>query len=268
MLNYNFYPAEKQSEQLLIMLHGFISDQRTYHQHLDTLRQQTNVLLLDLPGHGEDQSSETETWDFPFICSALDEVLKQFAEYQLYLQGYSMGGRVALYYAIYGTMKLSGLILESTSPGIEDEEQRIERQRVDDARAKVLNLAGIEVFVNDWEKLPLFQTQKQLPKEMQRGVRELRRSQAPNRLAKALRDYGTGSMPNLWPKLEQITTPTCIIVGDLDRKFCRIAERLQPALTSATKYVVEDVGHTVNVENITEFDNIVLRFMNEEDKHV
>ena len=34
--------------------------------------------------------------------------------------------------------------------------KRVERQRVDDARAKVLNLAGIEVFVNDWEKLPLF----------------------------------------------------------------------------------------------------------------
>ena len=169
MLNYNFYPAEKQSKQLLIMLHGFISDQRTYHPHLDTLRQQANVLLIDLPGHGEDQSSETETWDFPFVCSALDEVLKQFAEYQLYLQGYSMGGRVALYYAIYGTMTLSGLILESTSPGIEDEEQRVERQRVDDARAKVLNLAGIEVFVNDWEKLPLFKRKSNSLKKCNKG---------------------------------------------------------------------------------------------------
>ena len=49
----------------------------------------------------------------------------------------------------------------------------------------------------------------------------MRLSQDPNRLAKALRDYGTGVMPNLWPMISQITTPTCIIVGELDKSFVR-----------------------------------------------
>ena len=70
-----------------------------------------------------------------------------------------MGGRVALYYTIYGQYEIKQLILESTSPGIADETLRKERQAIDQARGRVLEIAGIEVFVNDWEKLPLFQTQ-------------------------------------------------------------------------------------------------------------
>ena len=59
------------------------------------------------------------------------------------------------------------MILESTSPGIKEEANQLERRLVDDARAKVLDIAGIELFVNDWEKLPLFQSQQGLPVEIQ-----------------------------------------------------------------------------------------------------
>ena len=46
-----------------------------------------------------------------------------------------MGGRVALY-AVYGKCSLSKLIIESSSPGIKDENNRHERQQIDAARAK------------------------------------------------------------------------------------------------------------------------------------
>ena len=67
-----------------------------------------------------------------------------------------MGGRVALYYAIHGNETLSGLLLVSTSAGIQNETDKVERAQVDAARAKVLEIAGLDIFVNDWEKLPLF----------------------------------------------------------------------------------------------------------------
>ena len=37
-----------------------------------------------------------EVWDFPFITRQLDEVLIQYQTYDVFLLGYSMGGRVAL----------------------------------------------------------------------------------------------------------------------------------------------------------------------------
>ena len=78
------------------MLHGFISDSTTYDSHIEQLRQHVNVLTIDLPGHGQDTSDMSDTWDFPYIAHALDEVLSQYSMYDVCLLGYSMGGAYIL----------------------------------------------------------------------------------------------------------------------------------------------------------------------------
>ena len=49
--------------------------------------------------------------------------------------------------------------------------------------------------MNDWEKLPLFRSQYNLAPEIRQSIRNNRLNQDANKLAKALRDYGTGHMP-------------------------------------------------------------------------
>jgi 2-succinyl-6-hydroxy-2,4-cyclohexadiene-1-carboxylate synthase len=56
----------------------------------------------------------------------------------------------------------------------------------------------------------LFQSQYDLEKSVKKQIRNNRMSQDPHRLAKALRDYGTGQMPNLWSLLSQIDISTYI----------------------------------------------------------
>ncbi|WP_394523427.1 2-succinyl-6-hydroxy-2,4-cyclohexadiene-1-carboxylate synthase [Staphylococcus xylosus] len=267
MLNYKFYRSKCDTDELLVMLHGFISDQQAFSKHVHVLQEKLNILTVDLPGHGQDDSDINQTWNFPFITDQLDELLKTFQSYQLFLHGYSMGGRIALYYGIEGQVALAGLIIESTSPGIKELEDRNERQLVDQARAKVLEIAGLEIFVNDWEKLPLFYTQHELDKSIKKEIRDMRLRQNPLRLAKALRDYGTGQMPNLWPKLKQIKVPTCIIVGVLDSKFCKIAKQMETMIHNSELNEVEQSGHTVHVEEFVEFDRIVLGFIHKEEQN-
>ena len=221
MLHYNFYESKNQSKQLLVMLHGFISDATTYHSHIERLVEHTNVLTIDLPGHGLDTSSMDEVWDFPFITRQLDEVLIQYQTYDVFLLGYSMGGRVALYYAIHGNETLSGLLLVSTSAGIQNETDKVERAQVDAARAKVLEIAGLDIFVNDWEKLPLFRSQYNL-------------------------------------------APEIILVGEKDKKFVQIGQQLENHLQDSHKVQISNVGHTIHVEDSTEFDTIILGFLKEE----
>lgn len=261
MLHYKFHESSTSTNQLLVMLHGFISDQSTYDAHLTTLTQSVHVLCIDLPGHGKDQSSMDITWNFEWIASQLQRILSQYHAYHIYLQGYSMGARVALYYAIHNPTQLSGLILESGSPGIQDEDDRQARVQVDRARANVLKIAGLTVFVNDWEKLPLFASQQQISVEKQQAIRQSRLSQDPQRLAKALVDYGTGMMPNLWPELSQLRLPTQIIVGTLDEKFVSIAQKMKAQIPHAVVTEVQGIGHTVHVEDEQKFDTIILDFI-------
>ncbi len=267
MLHYKFHRANQSTNQLLVMLHGFISDQQAFDNHIHILKESVNIVTIDLPGHGADESPFHREWDFPFISQQLDETLEVFSAYQLFLHGYSMGGRIALYHAIHGNTKLTGLVLESTSPGIEDQTAQIERQQVDYARAQVLEIAGLEVFVNDWEKLPLFYTQHDLDKITKLSIRNMRMRQDASRLAKALRDYGTGNMPNLWSELNQIQIPTCIIVGTLDGKFCEIAQKIVSIIPKTELFEIAQSGHTVHVEEMAEFDRIVLGFIQKEEQN-
>ena len=70
MLHYKFHQSTKNSNDLIVLLHGFISDQSTFDEHIKTFTDEINVLTIDLPGHGFDQSSETCTWNFVFICNS------------------------------------------------------------------------------------------------------------------------------------------------------------------------------------------------------
>ena len=81
---------------------------------------------------------------FPFITRQLDEVLIQYQTYDV--SSRLLYGRVALYYAMHGNETLSGLLLESTSAGIQDETDKEERAQVDAARAKVLEIAGLDIL--------------------------------------------------------------------------------------------------------------------------
>ncbi|UEX89517.1 2-succinyl-6-hydroxy-2,4-cyclohexadiene-1-carboxylate synthase [Staphylococcus ratti] len=268
MLHYKVYEAKQPSNTVCILLHGFMSDSSIFDQHIATLTKSVKVVTVDLPGHGKDESSLEEQWHFQWIAEQLYQVIREVKEACVVLHGYSMGARVALYYGCYYPELLNGLILESGSPGIDDGLQRAERSQVDEARAKVLELAPFETFVKDWERLPLFQSQRFLDEAEQQRIRQMRLRQSPEKLAKALREYGTGVMPNLWGTLENLRMPVQLIVGEWDEKFVSIAQNMLPALQHGKLDVVPQVGHTVHVEDVAKFDTITLDFikgLNEED---
>ncbi|MBO1914528.1 alpha/beta fold hydrolase, partial [Microvirga sp. 3-52] len=105
--------------------------------------------------------------------------------------GYSMGGRIALSYTINHPKRVASLILESSTPGLETERERIERMNKDKILAQKICSEGILSFVEFWEGIPLFDTQKKLSTEQQQKIRTERLSQNAVGLANSLLGIGT-----------------------------------------------------------------------------
>src|SRR5690606_23314286 len=79
-------------------------------------------------------------------------------------------------------------------------------------------------FLEDWYDQPLFASLKQHP-EMRATLIARRHAHGnPALLARSIRALGTGVQPDLWPALPELTMPTLLITGELDRKFSIIAE--------------------------------------------
>ena len=202
-------------------------------------------VLCDLPGHGS-HSTDLDPKDF-----SLEATLTRVEHAGVWptdLIGYSMGGRVALHFAAAYPTKVRRLVLESASPGLAAEAEKLERQVNDEELACEIELHGVEDFLRGWERLPLFETQLQLPGPVraERHAQGLRNTKAG--LASALRGLGTGVLPSLWDVLPNIKTRTLIIVGELDAKFVEIGKEMAAVLPQAELVIVSGVGHTVHLE--------------------
>ncbi|MFC7686738.1 2-succinyl-6-hydroxy-2,4-cyclohexadiene-1-carboxylate synthase [Ureibacillus sp. GCM10028918] len=244
-------------EQTIIMLHGFTGSVATWDKVAVSITDY-RIIAIDLIGHGQtDSPHDVAAYTMEEQVLQLDEVFQQLNLHRVILLGYSMGGRVALSYAKTFPNRVSQLILESASPGLKFEEERTIRRSSDESLANQIQINGIESFVNKWENIPLFDTQKKLPSDVQLAVREERLSQSEVGLANSLRGMGTGAQNSLWSNLGEINIPVTLITGELDKKFCIIAEEMQALLQKARHVIVNDVGHAIHVENPEQFATIV-----------
>ena len=115
--------------------------------------------------------------------------------------------------------------------------------------------------MESWENIPLFESQKRLPLEKKVNIHNQRLTNSHIGLANSLLGMGTGSQPSWWEELENMTVPVLLITGELDLKFCKIAERMQQRLNNCEWLIINDVGHAIHVEDGDKFGKIVSEFL-------
>jgi 2-succinyl-6-hydroxy-2,4-cyclohexadiene-1-carboxylate synthase len=253
----------------VLLLHGFTGSAASWQEAADRLEAGgVTAHALDLPGHGHRTGErEAESFTLPAVVQEIDRALRDGAGDAgpatdgVWLLGYSMGGRIALHYALQRPDRIAGLILESASPGLDTPDERSARRSSDETLAAALESEGIEAFVNRWESLPLFATQRSLPEADRRAERLARLSNDPDSLAASLRGLGTGRLPSLWGRLEEVALPVLILVGALDPKFVEIGERMADLVPGAALTAVPDAGHNVHLERPAEWCRAVTDFI-------
>ncbi|MFG6119523.1 2-succinyl-6-hydroxy-2,4-cyclohexadiene-1-carboxylate synthase [Thalassobacillus sp. B23F22_16] len=246
----------------MMLLHGFTGSTRTWDDVAGVLiNKGLQVITIDLPGHGKTIYNTDYRLSMERVCHDLKYLIDKLNLSSLTLAGYSMGGRTALSFAALYPDYVAQLILESASPGLESSEDQQARISKDERLAKKLEVEGILSFVDFWENLPLFDSQRRLPEKVKRKIREERLSQSAAGLALSLRGMGTGAQPSWWEQLVHLELPVQLIVGEWDKKFVSINERMKRKLSDSSLYVIREAGHAVHVEQPEFFAEIVSEFV-------
>ena len=73
-----------------------------------------------------------------------------------WLVGYSLGGRVAMMAACQGLAGLCGVVVEGGHPGLQNAEQRTQRQRSDRQWAQRFRTEPLTAVFADWYQQPVF----------------------------------------------------------------------------------------------------------------
>ncbi len=233
----------------LLLLHGFTGSSESWAPLLPALSEHFRVLAVDLPGHGRARAlDDIAAYAMPRVVDELAQLLDAQGTAPAYVLGYSMGGRVALALAAHAPDKVQQLILESASPGLATAEERAARIAADEALAARIEAHGVEAFVDEWQCLPLFASQRTLPAEVRQRVRAQRLRNHAHGLALSLRGMGTGAQPSLWDALPSLRMPVHLLAGAHDAKFVAIAQSMARALPNAALTVIPNAGHTVHLE--------------------
>ena len=237
----------------LLMLHGFMGSADVFNPLIEPLKTFCNPITIDLAGHGR-----TETPDVDGILSCenkvnqLQSVLDRLSFSNLFIYGYSMGGRLAFQLISNSSDYFDGAIIESAHCGIKEEDQRQERRLLDSARADSAE-SGYPEFVDNWIKLPLFAN---TPKKAAENYETIIRAQSPALMARSLREFGSGVMPAVCNNLP-LDFPIHLISGSLDTKYVQLQKDVADQSVNFNHHIIEEAGHRVHADKPLEVVNII-----------
>ncbi len=255
-VNYNV-KISGQGEALLL-LHGFTGSLKNWEPFIKDWADSNYVIAVDLLGHGEtDKPRYASRYTVEKAADDLNDLFHKVCIKKSHIIGYSMGGRLALTFAVKYLEKVTSLILESSSPGLESEKERFERLKKDDSLADFIEGSGTAAFVDYWERIPLFSSQKLLSAEVKKKIHNQRLNNDVCGLANSLRGMGTGKQPSWWSFLDRLNIPVHLITGEKDKKFTEIAQNMVKNLPNAETTIVKNAGHNVHVECPQVFNEIV-----------
>lgn len=227
----------------IIFLHGLFGQGDDFLLFADKLSDKYYSILVDLPGHG--QSDILETNSFTDLCKLILKSLPDLKQKPI-LAGYSLGGRIALYLSTYFPHLFNRAIIISANPGLElGKEERLKADL-----SLLEDIQNPETFFLNWYSKPLFGdliNHKDFPLLM-----EKRKKTNLQNIKKCLGSFSVGSQPSLWDKFQNKSFPLFYFCGQKDEKYNKIGHRLAQ-YPSINLIELENAGHYLHFEYPTLF---------------
>lgn len=262
----------------VVLLHGFMQSSTSWDSIARSLTNRFCVYVLDFIGHGlTEKSKKAARYTYEDMAASVDYFLRKVVCAQekrgrekrvhtrrdltnrsqtkhtqtkrAHVIGYSMGGRIALRLLQTSSDLLASVVLESCNLGCATEIERKEAAQRNQGWVDRIQRDGMEAFVDYWETLPMFATQKELGWDKLLHVS--RAANNPTSMVLCLQGSGKQAMPLTEVTLEAVRAqrqtglPMLYIYGDKDAKSAAVAATLEVegVLVSAIP-----AGHNVHLE--------------------
>ena len=245
----------------ILFAHGFMGSKDDWREIVDALRTDFFCIAVDLPGHGGSLGLRHEAdYGMEGAADLVRDVLDCVGVAKAHVVGYSMGGRLALYFAIYHNDRCRRLVLESASPGLMHEADRAARIKLDDARARRLETKEYTTFIEKWYRHPMFASLGNHDGLLESRI-IARMQNSPPELARSLRMMGTGRQPPLWDRLGHVKSRVLAIAGALDSKYVELAEQMSVLMPMTRTAIIPDAGHVVHAEHPAAYLDLLRDFL-------
>lgn len=240
----------------LLLLHAGIADSRMWEPQVPAFAAHFDLIRPDSRGFGQSELPAMRWSPVSDLLALIDELCLKPA----HLVGCSMGGAIAIDFAIQHPERVSKLVLVGTAisganfgkkyPGLWAEVKAADEAGDLDA----LNQAEMRLFLDGPQRPRGYVSQP---------LRDLFLSMNGTSLNS---DWETAPIDDMEPpaieRLGEVTAPTLVVVGDRDvPTIYDAADLLMKSLSHARQVVIDDAAHLPNLEHPNEFNRLVLDFL-------
>lgn len=246
----------------LVLIHGFTDNLGMWYNQVPAFASRFKVLRYDVRGHGE---TETPRGGFSMdlLVADLRALLAALEIERACLLGYSMGGRIALQFALEHPESTAALVFANSGvrgAGSQLTEAQVaelvERRR---QMAEMLATGDIEVIAEGMTERSFSPGMKQRDPATFQRYKEIKLRNDPSHYPAILE--GLVQAMASPPDLTELRCPALIIAGDRDH-FMAVEEAraMEKAIRDAT-VVVLPTGHAAAIQAPQAFNQAVLDFM-------
>ncbi|MEJ5241116.1 MAG: 2-succinyl-6-hydroxy-2,4-cyclohexadiene-1-carboxylate synthase [Anaerolineales bacterium] len=261
MAEWPFQTFGSPGRPVLVFLHGFLGSKESWEGVARLLADDFYCVLPDLPGHGENRCRLGRWPSLGRWASELATLLERWGWNDVHLVGYSLGGRLALRFAVDFRSRVRTLTLESASPGLSKPSERRARRRLDRERGRELRIGNFDTFLDRWYRQALFGNLDE--RERQQLIMAARRGggDQPEKMAQIIEALSPGREPSLWECLPALELPVLLIGGGEDAAYRSILGRMADLLPQARLHLVDGAGHNVHAFFPQEVASILRAFL-------
>lgn len=234
----------------VVFIHGFALDTRMWDSQWKVFARRYRVIRYDVRGFGQ---SSLPTQEIFSHLEDLHTLLQHFTATPAHLVGLSMGGGLAIDFALLYPAHVRSLVLaDSTLGGFDWKKEWGEPFRA-------AKSAGLSAAKAAWLNDELFAPANALP-AVAAQLQKITETYSGHHWLNTVHTRGL-EKPAI-EQLETLTMPVCVVVGERDLPdFRAIAEILAQRAQRASLTVLPGVGHMANMEAPAEFNRIALEFL-------
>lgn len=243
----------------LVMIHAGVADNRQWNNEFAYFAQWYRVLRYDMRGYGKSEPVDGEFSHLGDLISLLDHL--EFHD-PLIMMGCSMGGGIAMDFALKEPSRVKALIMVGSGPsGLELDVPTPPKF----AEAEKAYNAGDLDLLAEIETQIWFDGTNRQPEQVNSTMRKLAYEMNRNALALEARKLGK-RLPDLpspaADRLVDIAIPVLVIAGEHDTPYIlAAAEVMETKIRSARKVIIGDAAHLPNMDHPEEFQKIVRSFL-------
>ena len=245
--------------EAIVFLHGMTGSTQDWVNQIRVLSPKYKVVALDMRGHGKSAApSREEEYSIPIFADDVFGLLKMLNIKKCCLGGHSIGGFIALEFALKHQDMLAALVLVDTSSGeIAGAPGHAQlRQKLDElARSQGLEAAFEYDLANNPMRIERFQKHPELKEISRRKV-----------LMTSVNGFiycprGSARRESVTPRLSEITVPTLIYWGEEDLAFAKAVQTLKEGIVNSELVTVKGVGHSPHEGSPEVFNEALVKFL-------